>query len=288
MRDLEEAKKTIARYLIGERVTQDALKRACDLLNKEDPEAVHRLRMEMGLEIGESFECEVFRENAAEFCEMRKEERLHEMPDVVAHLESCGRCRRVFEEIGRERVWDVIKRTAKSVVKELVGAITLIVDGAANLWERQVNPAISLELEPVALAAHALGEPTELMEEPLLAGPRLLRKWRILDEDTGFCLDFTARGKVGLNVVVLECEVTDAEQRVFPAERAWVELVETTTKAVHASDWLSRFAESPLELVAGSWMLKVRCERQGRAIEWNVPFGVEPSRPGRVQPAGPA
>src|SRR5262245_55741098 len=110
-----EAKKVLAAYLAGQRVTGEDLRRALAALGG-DQTSLGALAEEL---TGgrEPDECAMFRDRMAEFSEMSRAEREREAPEMAAHLKSCPSCRRDYWEIAP--LWRDIEQAALSGVKQL-------------------------------------------------------------------------------------------------------------------------------------------------------------------------
>jgi hypothetical protein len=268
--DNSTAKKIIASYLSGYRdVSREELRQACEAV-RSDRQYLDYLKDELGLSEDWTSECDVFIENAAEFCEMTGEERKREMPDMLAHLDRCPSCLRAYWDI--EPLWISRAATAaRAITRELGHRIRLVIDSAGRLRQQGLGPP-ALEYRPIAAALS--GPPSYEAAPDLPTARATARKEWSLKDDEAVCnlrivLDGAATGGAALT-----CSIEYEAPAPRPDE-ARIEIREASTSRLYLAGKLSDFESEPILLPTGSWQIIIQSSSHAETRSWRIPLEIE-------------
>ena len=128
---LSEAKELIARYLAGDTVSREELAKAREVLGR-DIEYDEYMRDLLGMNV--VIECEVAMESLAEFAGMSEEQRLAEMPGVLEHIKTCGKCSAALREITGVKSSPAAQPVAVFRIGFLKERVRLIEEAGKAVW----------------------------------------------------------------------------------------------------------------------------------------------------------
>jgi hypothetical protein len=266
-----EAKKVLAAYLAGQRVGEEELRRAMAALSG-DQTSMRALAEEL---TGDSppRDCEMFREQLAEFSEMSPAEREREMPEMAAHLESCASCRRDYWEVAP--LWRDLERTAHAAVKQLKEGIRLALSRAGSLLDAGSGlPA--RDFQPVF--GTLSGSPEETPATDSGDANVIRKKWTLRDEEAlceiRLVLDGLPSGQAELSCLLEADPSSDIE-----VAKAQIEIRDAESRRRIAVGPLANFQRLTLE--PGSCVIKLRVEGSGKSHTWEIPLAIEAASEGR-------
>jgi hypothetical protein len=250
-----EAKRVLASYLAGERVSAEELEQARGMLGAE---RWYRrfLDEELGTHGEWVSECDAFLERLGEFSELAGEERARRMPSLAAHVEECAACRHAYWSVKPLWVARVVEG-ARGLCRSLAEQIRLGVDQAGRLLEEGLCPP-SLTLQPVGVTAALPG-----------AVEAERREWELRDEDAGCLIRLGISGAASGQVAV-SCAVEGLE----PPERLRVDVRGQTGDTTLFSGTFAEFQVEPFILPPGAWLIRIRSVSAPEPRIWEIPLTI--------------
>lgn len=278
----QEARRTIASYLVGKPVKRDTLEQAWTTLDQQNPGALSRLMDGMGLEDGHPTECDIFRENIAVFCEMSEDERVREMDDLVKHMGECQACRRLFWDITpkwKPETAAVVKQALKETVKKLAEGIRIMIDEAERLCLK--GGPLPLEIQTVAATMGQTKStlefymPPEGLEEAgrEVVSPQIPMEWDLEDKDENCSIRLAARWRTPGEAEVT-CELIHTDKGPVPAGHSRIELFDDKSNTLCVSSPLSDIVGNPLILTPGLWTIIIKWVGTEKSYQWKIPFEI--------------
>ena len=270
-----EAKKTIACYLAGQRVSRAVLENAWSVLHSA-AEQLRPLGEELGLEGEWGSECDVFLSHLAEFSELSKTEREQRMPESVAHVEDCASCRRAYWNV--RPLWiseaaSALQQKAGAIRRRLAEPIRLAIDQTARLLEQGIGPLSTAEIAGATAGALLGAAPEGRFAEPMER-----KEWMLKDEQEGCVIHLIVcglpSGQAGVN-----CALEAASPAAAQPEQARIELRDAEHDSLHLAGRLSDFQAEPILLPQGSWILRVQSSSREGARTWDLPLELVAARP---------
>lgn len=260
-----EAKKVLAAYLAGQRVGEEELRHAMAAL-AGDQTTARALAEELA---GDSpfRDCEMFREQMAEFSGMSRAEREREMPEMAARLESCASCRHDYWEIAP--LWRDIERTASAAIKQLTEGIRLALSRAGSLLDAGSGPP-ARDFQPVFGTLSASPEETPATDS---SDANVIRKKWTLRDDEALCkirlvLDGLPSGQAELSCLLEADPASDVE-----VAKARIEIRNAESRRRIAAGPLADFQRITLE--PGPCVIKLQVEGRGKSHTWEIPLAIE-------------
>jgi hypothetical protein len=264
-----EAKRMMASYLTGRRVSREDLEQARALIGEEGPTR-RFLAEELGTHEEWVSECDVFLSRLAEFSELAAEERERRMPRLAAHLEACPACRQAY--------WDVKPLWITRVAREAAGGVQEMCRGLAERIRLGVDQVGRLLEEGLC--------PPSLVLEPLAAGApgrvaAAHRVWELRDEDSGAAIHLEIAGGAGGGIAV-NCALESLEPlrpgmirtrgAVAPPR---LEVLRQPGGELLLSGSLTDFQTEPFVLPPGEWVIRVSGGAGTEGCLWEIPLSVE-------------
>jgi hypothetical protein len=271
--NLEEAKSLIARYLTGQPVAVERLRVACEAV-RPDWDYLQHLRQELGLHDDWSSDCDSFLANVAELSELSRSQREREMPELVTHLAACDTCRRAYWSINPAwvaRSADALKENAGQLRKELAEQICLAFDELGNLIEQGFGPpASSPELVFGTMSGGGEFFPSEAGEQ------ERKKQWSLADEESGWVVQFETEA-CSETEVSFRCSIRRKFDELLDASGVRIEVWDAQNKALHLAGALGDFAQEPLVLTGGSWLLRLQTSDKDGELSWEIPLRLRPA-----------
>lgn len=271
------ASRQLADYLVGKPVPKPALDQACRDLNTtpDDVEAFRRALSSEPMHL--SAACFQFQANAAEFCDMPGRVRNREMPDLVAHVFRCDHCRRLFQIVKHDRMWEKTVAAASAAVslaqtsiKNLTARVRFTLDSVSGMlvWDQESEWMFG---EPRAAVASTMGRPAgdAVADAPT---PALRVGWSVTDDETGYTFRFRGQGKPRTDRTIIELEILDPGQHPIDHNLIGIEVTREETGDIHMSCPLDLLDEAPLELGPGQWAIEIRCGDPPNKHRWMFHF----------------
>lgn len=271
---LDEAKRTIAKYLVGEHVLPERLEEARCLVVERDPEYVQYLRGEYGLDGPGETGCDLFMDHVAEFSELSEEARRREMPELLLHLEDCLTCRKAYWEV--RCCW-----VGTTIGQRLAEGIRLLIDRAGSLIQRGLGPPAT-EVKFVAATANApldavlLGQSSAPGAPPALPGRR---EWELGDEEHDCSIRLVVMGMSGGQAdVACSFEGAAVENGVLRPDRLEVRM-SPSGALCHAAPF-SGSSTTSFSLEPGAWTVRLKAKSPRGVASWDIPLEIEAATAG--------
>ena len=263
----EEARRTLAAYLAGRRVSRELLAEARALVQSDDAFLSH-LKSELSLDAQWTVDCDLFSASVAELAAMTRAERERELPELLAHAESCPACRRLFWEVRTLWVTEAaaaVGARAAVVTRVLAEPIRLAVDAAGRLFELGLTPPSIAQARIAATAGVAPSEGGFVPAEPER------KQWTLRDEEANVGIHVTLTGGPPGHVKL----ALDAEDDTTRPERFRVAVGMADGSSMVFSGWLADVRAEPLVLPRGSWRLGVRTTGRDPGLVWQIALELE-------------
>jgi hypothetical protein len=260
----------VAAYLAGRDVARSDLERALSVA-REDADYMSFLREELGMHADWSSECDIFLSRSAEFSELSTAEQRRQMPEMAAHLDVCGECRRAYERV--RPLWASeaptgLGRAVAAAAKRLTAAIS-VAASATGVLRVLAEP-------PQARPAAMLSPVGAVMMGPKGSDdvrPAGWRQWRFADEETGSTILVSVRAKDGSDGEI-ECKISVEADDVPAPLTDRVEVRRGDAASPYVAGLAAQFESSPIVLPEGSWVLWLVRTDQQRPGAWGIPLDV--------------
>jgi hypothetical protein len=259
-----EAKKVLAAYLAGHRVTGEDLWRALAAFG-EDQTSLGALAEEL-TGGGHPDECATFRDRMAEFSEISRAEREREAPEMTAHLRSCASCRQDYWEIAP--LWRDIGQAARLGVKQLGEGIRLAFSRAGRLVDTGWGPPA----RDVQLVGTLSSEPEAPPEEDSGFTEAIRKEWSLHDEDA-HCRIHLALDCLPSGRATLSCRIEADLSSVVEVESAEIEIREAESRRRIAAGPLAGLQS--LDLEPCSCLIRLQAAGRGKIYAWEIPLTIE-------------
>jgi hypothetical protein len=260
-----EAKKIIAAYLAGRRVSAAEVAQATGILRADQGYAEALARVTRA-ERGTISACDLFLSRVAEYSELTPADRQRRMPELWRHVRECATC--------RDALWNVqpwwleaaagqVKAGAATLWRTLADQIRVRIDAAGRVFDAGMGPPPLREHLVAATAAPPPeGEPSR-------------QDWELPDPQTGCLIRLTIAAVSGQSAAV-GCSLgwSGAE----PGQ-VRIEIRARDTHALLVGGRLSDFEGEPLTLPRGSWVVRLRTTAAGLECTWDVPVTIERQPP---------
>lgn len=269
----DEARRTIASYLTGQRVRGEDLERAWAIA-RSDADHLRHLTREFGMEEHWISDCDVFRSSIAEFSEMSRREREREAPELLQHAEVCEACRRAywdFRPLWISEATHAVAAKGRTIIRELAERIRLAVDAAGRLLE--LGPGPQSVREPLVAATVGTALTGSVLEAGAGLPPELERKeWVLPDEETKWTIRLAVSGlPSGDARVTLRLE---GEAGIFKSAQVRIEVRAAEGDSLLLAGRLSDFETEPILLPRGSWILRLLATTAEGSRVWEIPLDI--------------
>jgi hypothetical protein len=278
--NVHEARRCLATYLVGGRVSPDDYLAACSTVRTEDPVYWHDLCRELGLHEDWASECAAFLENMAEFAEMSPEQRRREGAGALGHLEICRECRKALWEVAP--VWlSLYPASGSSAVRRLGEPLVLRIQPSGRLADGGIGLPAEEEITPVAAAAGWEPEvPDAARVEALVsddipqAEPAETKRWAISDPEAQCVVSLAIRAR-GPDEAALWLDVEPAGECRLELADAQLAAIPSGRKYPAQSGPLRDFRADAIILPRGSWIVRVSVPGPEGGRVWEVPLELE-------------
>jgi hypothetical protein len=254
-----DARRIVADYLVGRRVSRQDLEQACAELNSD---AVSRapLVRELGPHDPGSG-CERFRANLAAFSELPESEQRTRMPAAAAHATACAACRAAYWEV-RPHFMTTLATATRQAVRRLANHIEIAVERVEGLVEGGLGPVAVPSSAAPGLATLADPDDHRTTE----------RSWQLRDEETGTSVELAVR-LADDGTLAIGCRVDGPATGVRAAR---IELRNPANRTSYSGE-LSDLAHDTLHLdpgTPGTWVIRVLTPEH----VWELPVDVIANR----------
>jgi hypothetical protein len=275
---LEQAKQTLAKYLVGDHVQPERLEEARRLVVDQDQEYVEYLKGEYRLAGGLQGGCDLFMDRVAEFSELSRDAQRAEMPELLLHLEDCSSCRKAYWDV--RQPWE-----GPTLGQRLVEGIRLLVGRAGSLIQRGLGPP------PVEVRFVAATNSAALDAAPTAAPAQ--REWELADDENDCTIRLVVIG-ISPDEVDVNCIFEGAAVEAGTLKPGILEVRRAPSGSLCHSAPFTKAAATPfspqpgswtvrLSLKPGSWAVRLKAKGPGGAVTWDLPLELDASAAGEAQ-----